>query len=61
MYCNLSLLTYLIPGPVAQSAASPNADPSGTSLIPAWFHTLGEIDHEIIPPADLRRVIVSYK
>ena len=36
-------------------------------LIPAWFHTLGEIDHEIIstafllPSADSRRVVVSYK
>ena len=37
------------------------------SWIPARFHTFVEIDHEIIstviifPPADSRRVVVSYK
>ena len=36
-------------------------------LIPDWFHTFIEIDHEIIstvillPSADSRRVVVSYK
>ena len=38
-----------------------------TSSIPARSHTFVEIDHEIIstaillPPADSRRVVVSYK
>ena len=38
------------------------------SLMPTWFHTFVEIDHEIIatvshspPSADSRRVVVSYK
>ena len=37
------------------------------SWIPARFHTFVEIDHEIVsmviifPPADSRRVVVSYK
>ena len=42
------------------------ADPGVASLIPAWFHTFMEIDHEIIsmtilPSADSRRVIVNHK
>ena len=43
------------------------ADPVLPSLIPAWSHTFVEIDHEIIstpillPSADSRRVVVSYK
>ena len=43
------------------------SDPGVVSLIPAWSHTLVEIDHEIIsmvillPSADSRRVVVSYK
>ena len=42
------------------------ADPGVASLIQAQSHTLVEIDHEIIstvilPSADSRRVIVSYK
>ena len=43
------------------------ADPGVASLIPAWSHTFVEIDHEIIstaillPSADSRRVVVSYK
>ena len=42
-------------------------NPGVMSLIPAQSHTLVEIDHEIIstpillPPADSRMVIVSYK
>ena len=42
-------------------------DPGVVSLIPAWSHTLIEIDHEIIstaillPSSDSRRVFVSYK
>ena len=43
------------------------ADPGVTSLIQARSHTFVEIDHEIIstaillPSADSRRVVVSYK
>ena len=43
------------------------ADPGVASLIPAWSHTFVEIDHEIIsrvillPSADSRKVVVSYK
>ena len=43
------------------------ADPGVASSIPAWYHTFMEIDHEIIstavllPSADSRRVVVSYK
>ena len=43
------------------------ADPEVVSLIPARFHTFMEIDREIIstdillPSADSRRVVVSYK
>ena len=42
-------------------------DPGVLSSIPAWSHTLAEIDHEIIstaillPSIDSRRVVVSYK
>ena len=44
-----------------------NADPGISRLIPAWSHTFVEIDHEIIsttillPSADSRRVVISYK
>ena len=43
------------------------ADPGVTSLIAVLSHTFVEIDHEIIstaillPSADLRMVVVSYK
>ena len=43
------------------------ADPGVVSSIPALFHSFAEIDHEIIsiaillPSADTRRVVVSYK
>ena len=62
-----------IPGHVAQSVTclptdvSLIADPGVASLILAWSHTFVEIDHEIIsmvillPSADSRRVVVSYK
>ena len=51
-YCNVrvalfDVLTTLL-GPVAQSVASPTADPGVASLIPAWSHTIMVIDHEII-------------
>ena len=44
-----------------------NADPGIASLIPARSYTFLEIDHEIIsmsimlPSADSKRVVVSYK
>ena len=44
-----------------------SADPGVVSLIPTQSHTLVEIDHEIIstvillPSADTKRVVVSYK
>ena len=50
-----------------QSVASPNAGPRVASSILAQSHTFVEIDHEIIstaillPSADSRRVVVSYK
>ena len=52
-------------GPVAQSVASSTADPGVASLILTQSHFV-EFDHEIIstiipPPADSRRVVVSYK
>ena len=43
------------------------ADPGVASLIPAWSHNFVEIDYEIIstvillPSADSRRVVFSYK
>ena len=54
-------------GCVAQSVTCLTADPGVTSSIPARSHIFVEIDHEIIskaillPSADLRRVVVSYK
>ena len=33
---------------VVQSVASPTADPGVPSLIPAWYHTFVEIDHDQI-------------
>ena len=47
--------------------ANPAADPGVASMIPAQSHTFVEFDHEIIstaillPSADSRRVVVSYK
>ena len=44
-----------------------SSDPEVASLIPAWFHTFVEIDHEIIstaillPSADSRRVVANYE
>ena len=37
-----------VPGPIAQSGASPTAYQGVASSIPAWSHTIVEIDHEII-------------
>ena len=59
-------LNYL-PGREAQSVTCLTTDPGVASLIAAWHHTFTEIDHEIIsttillPFADSRRVVVSYK
>ena len=56
-----------IPGHVAQSITCLTAEVRVMSLIPARSHTFLEIDHEIIsmvillPSADTRRVVVSYK
>ena len=50
-----------------QSLTCLTADPGVASLIPAWPYTFAKIDHEIIsaaillPSADSRRVVVSYK
>ena len=50
-----------------QSVACLTADPWVASWIPARSHTFVEIDHEItsttilLPLADSRRVVVSYK
>ena len=61
------------PGRIAQSLTCLITDtclaanPGVESLIPAWFHTFLEIDHELIstaillPFADPRRTAVSYK
>ena len=43
------------------------ADPGFVILIPAWSHSLVEIDHEklstaiLLPSADSGRIVVSYK
>ena len=56
-----------LPGHVAQSVTCLASDSGVVSLIPAHSHTLVEIDYEIIskaillPSADSRRVVVSYK
>ena len=63
------LLTFLLslPGRVAQLVTCLAADPGVASSIPALSHTFLEIGHEIIstvillPSADSRRVVVSYK
>ena len=49
-----------------QSVTCLTADAGVASLIPAWFHTFVEIDHEIMstaifPTTGSRMVIVSYK
>ena len=59
--------TYNIPGHVAQSVMCLTTDLGIARLIPAWYHTFMEIDHEIIstaillPSNDSRRVVVIYK
>ena len=63
-----SLIGLRVPGHVAQSVASPTADPGVASSIPARSHTFMEIFHEMIstvilllppPSTDSRRVVVS--
>ena len=60
-------LTFGRLGRVAQSATCLTADPGVASSIPAQSRTFREIDHDIIstaillPSADSRRVVVSYK
>ena len=61
------------PGRISQSVTclsadmGPTADTGVMFSIPAWSHTFVEIDHEMIsmvillPSADLRTVVVSYK
>ena len=54
-------------GHIVQLVASPTADLGVVSLILAQSHTFVEIDHEImstyilLPSADSRRTVVSYK
>ena len=54
-------------GPIAQSVMCLTADPGVASSILALSHTFMKIDHEIIsttillPSADSRRFVVSYK
>ena len=63
LYCRATLIC----SPIAWSVTSPTADPGVLSLIPAQAHTFMEINHELIstiillPSADSRRVVVSYK
>ena len=54
-------------GGIAQLVTCLTADQGVANLIPARSHTFVEIDHEIIPKAillplaDSRRIVVSYK
>ena len=43
------------------TGASLTADPGVASLIPAWAHTFGEIDHEIISMVILLPSTESFK
>ena len=60
-------LTLILLGSVAQSVTCLTADPGVASLILAQSHSFVEIGHEIIsaaillPSADSRRIVVSYK
>ena len=69
--CHYILYKYLFDtllrllGRLEQSVTCLTADPGVVSLIPAWSHTLMEIDHEIISTVILlsidSRGVVSYK
>ena len=73
MLLNVKIPTVIGTGCVAQSVTCLAADMyltsdlGAASSIPAWSHTFVEIDHEIIsttillPSADSRRVVNSYK
>ena len=60
----LALIPYTGP---CSAVSNVTANPGVVSLISAWSHTFVEIDHEIVsaaillPTADSRRVVVSYK
>ena len=64
---NISGHSVVSPGSVTQLVTCLTADPGVTISIPAQSHIFVEIDHEIIstvillPSADSRRVVVSYK
>ena len=61
------LFQFVSLGCIAQSEMCLTPDQGVVSSIPAWSHTFVEIDHEItftdilLPSADSRRVVVSYK
>ena len=63
----MTLIPKSLSGCIAQSLMCLTADPGVMSSISAQSHTFVEIDHEIIsmaillPSADSRRVVVSYK
>ena len=65
--CNIGASTQDFGGCIAQSIMCLTADQGVASLIPAWYHSFVEIDHEIISTVlllsstDSRRVVVSYK
>ena len=56
-----------VPGGMSQLVTCLTVDPGVVSLISAQSHAFAEIDHEILstaillPSADSRRVVVSYK
>ena len=60
--CNVTsqhIQELLLPGPVAQSVASPTADPGVASSIPARSQTFVEIDHEIISMVILLLLLIQ--
>ena len=48
-----------VPGPVAQSVASPIVDPGVASSIPAPSHTLVKIEHEIFSTVILLLLLIQ--
>ena len=57
-----SALCYMsnLPGRVVQSVASPTADTGVARLVPAWSHSLVEIDHEIISASASESMCMKY-
>ena len=51
--------SYILPGAVAQSGASPTADPGVTSSIPAWSQTSMAIDCAIISMVILLLLLIQ--